>query len=310
VHRCPAPYRWFALIMLLSPVAVHAGSRAAAPGHDRGVWFWQSPKSPFGSVAIVGDAKREDETIANLKKLGITTVYGSYVSSSDQDALRRWNAKLAANRISSYLLLSETEYVYPERWAAASNILLTNFVQFNHASRPSERFAGVAFDIEPHILPASPGHASWKSADGAERRLDLAGLLTFLQKTRALMDANGEKNARMESTLTTWFYKLNENIQWRDSADRDGWFTQLSQVCDRVSIMDFEIASISGILDRVQEEGVLLHGKARIALRANAGKEWQSSAAFWIAVHTVESQTGQSIDIQDYALLMTNQGIQ
>ncbi len=297
-----------ATLLLLAPLPALAQSATPTAGHDRGIWFWQARSSPYGSTAIVGNAQLEDQTIANFKKLGVTTVYGSYVFTPETDlaVLRQWNRKLTTNGITSYLLLSDVEAIFPARWTSASKVTQTEFVEFNKEAKPEERFAGLAFDIEPHILTTATEHPSWKDATNEQRRQYVGDLLLFLQKTRAQLDANGEKSALIQTSLTNWYSKLGERIEWKNSEDRDAWFTQLAEVCTRVSIMDFEIPSTTVILQRNAEESRLLHGKARIALRANLGKEWKSSEDFWSAVQAVETQTNQSIDIQAYAVLHTN----
>jgi len=290
--------------LLLGTLSIPAATaHASTPGHDRSIWFWQSPDSPFGSLAILGNAAREDAAIARLKAWGVTTVYGSYSGSETPAVLRAWNRKLNSNGISSYLLMADTEDLFPESWTAASARLKANFVQFNRDSSPSERFGGVAFDIEPHIFPGSARHGGWKASEPLIRRQYMADLLQFFQRTRALLDENGEVGAHIEGTLPVWFAKLSGSIQWNDAIDRDGWFAQLSKACDRISLMAFEVPSPATIVQRSDEEGNLLHGKARIALRANLGNEWHSLKDFWAAAHAVEEETHQSIDIQDFARL-------
>jgi hypothetical protein len=298
------------LLSLLGVIAPVNFAQSSIARQDRGVWFWQSPDSPYGSSSVVGNATLEDQTITRMKSWGITTVYGAYSSHGNipPAALRAWNRKLAKCGIASYLLLSETDYFFPEKWSDASDVVLKNVVEFNRQSSPDERFIGVAFDIEPHILRGSPYGPSWKDTDPKRRREYLADFLTFFQKTRALLDQHGASDVRIEASLTTWYSRLGGKIEWGSTADRDQWFAQLARVCNRVSIMDFETPSTAVILDRVHDEVDLLHGHARIALRANLGKEWKSTADFWGALHTIETDTHQSVDIQDYALLCADEG--
>jgi len=277
------------------------------PSVDRSIWFWQSPDSPFGSSAIVGNASKEDAAIARLKAWGVTTLYGSYSAAEPHAALRSWNHKLRQNGITSYLLLSETEDLFPERWPAASDNISADFLKFNRDAKADERFAGLAFDIEPHIFPGSAAHPGWKAADVITRRQYMTDLLQFFQRTRLLLDHNGERNAKIEATLPVWYSKVAGSIQWNNAMDRDEWFAQLTKACDRLSIMAFEVPSAARILQRSQEEVGLLHGRSRIALRANLGDEWQSLDDFWTATRSVEASTHQGIDIQDFARLAAEQ---
>ena len=298
-------WKFCVFLSALGSLLAAAEGQVPVAGHDRAVWLWQSPRSPYGSTSIIGNAGREDEAILNLKKWGITTVYGSYLSEGQGNAtgLREWNRKLAANGIASYLLLSNTDYLFPETWPQASKIILTDFALFNKQSVEKERFAGLAFDIEPHILKESSYGIAWKQTDASGRRKYLDGLLNVYLRTRDLLNQNGEKDARIAISLPVWYSKLDGSIQWNNALDRDRWFTQLAQVCDRVSMMAFEISDPAVVLRRSQEEVDLLHGKARIALLANLGKEWSSTAEFWNGLQSVEAASRQSVDIQDYALL-------
>jgi hypothetical protein len=300
-RKCSTPCVVLGLLGLLLPCTLYA----ATPGHDRGVWFWQASKTQYGSVAIVGNPALEDTTIANFKRWGITTVYGGY-NDPNTAAMRAWNRKLHDNGIASYLLLSETEYIFPSTWQTAHDTMMKNFVVFNQQAAPGERFAGLAFDIEPHILKDSSDHTSWKIATPEQRRAYAGGLLDFLVKTRALLDENGEHTAHIQASLATW-YSRTDSITWANTADRDAWFATLAKVCDRISLMDFENGSTDVILRRAQEEGSLLHGTMRIALRANIGMEWKSPADFWKALQAVEAQSGQSADIQSYAILCADE---
>jgi hypothetical protein len=292
--------------LLLASLCLHPAKSAAVspvPGNDRSIWLWQSPDSAFGSQSIVGNPAREDAAIARLKAWGVTTVYGSYSSTESPQTLRAWNRKLNQNGIASYLLLAETEDLFPESWPSASNHITSSFLQFNRDSQPSERFTGLAFDIEPHIFPGSTRHPGWKVSDVITRRQYMTDLLQFFQNTRTLLDHNGETSAPIEATLPVWYAKLSGSIQWNNAVDRDQWFAQLTKVCQRLSIMAFEITSPTAILQRSHDEVALLHGRARIALRTNLGHEWNSVNDFWGATHTIEETTHQSIDIQDFARL-------
>jgi hypothetical protein len=273
------------------------------PGHDRSIWFWQSPESPFGSSSIVGNSAREDQTIARLKTWGVTTLYGSYSSKETPAQLQEWNRKLRQNGIVSYLLFGETEDLFPENWPSANARLTKDFIDFNRTSPSDERFDGVAFDIEPHIFPGSEHHIGWKNSDEVDRRKYMDDLLQFFEGTRRLLDQQGEQHAGIEATLPVWYAKESGSIQWNNALDRDQWFAQLAKVCERLSLMAFEVSSPATILRRSEEEVRLLHGKARIALRVNLGKEWTSVGDFWNATRTIEAATRQSIDIQDFARL-------
>ncbi|MDE1163116.1 MAG: hypothetical protein PW792_14420 [Acidobacteriaceae bacterium] len=271
------------------------------PAHSRGAWFWQSPASPYGSLHVLGKEELQEQTIARLKAWGVTTLYGSYRGDAVESRaeLRAWNAKLARAGIASYLLLSETELFFPDRQAAADEKLRNGFVEFNATAKPEERFQGLAFDIEPHILATTSSHAGWKDATSIQRRDYLRNLLTFYQHVRT----NIEPNTQLEATLPVWFSHLGGSVGWNNSAERDSWFRSMSSTCNRVSLMAFEQNSADKVLARSQEERDLLGPAARVALRANLGKEWGTLDDFWQAAHSMEATTRTGIDIQDVAIL-------
>ena len=263
------------------------------PAPGRGIWFWQSPNSPFGSDAIVGNSAREDATLTQLKAWKITTLYGSYPAFTSVTALRAWNRKLTQAGITSLLLLSETAYLNPANYPQLDAHIHRSFLDFNANTTPDERFAGLALDIEPHIDP------TWKTAPALQRRAALQRLLQLHQHIRSLIPAP----AQFEATLPTWYSHLGGSIGWTNALDRDTWFTALASSCDRLSIMAFELNSPSAVLSHSEEELALLHGHGRIALRANLGHEWPNTAAFWAATNTVERQIHAPIDIQSFAIL-------
>lgn len=303
----PYPYKVLALALYFSAL----NATASPPGHapDRAVWFWQKAGSPVSSTLIVGNANLEDQMISRLQQWGITTVYGAYGKSITQNpqAIKHWNRKLALHGIESFILFSDTEAFLPSENETGKSQILKNVVAFNEAANHEERFVGVAFDVEPHIFTGNAQRASWKEATPAVRREYLEGLTDFLQMAREALNQHGQSSIKMEATLPTWYGSLQGRIAWKDAKDRDAWFLRLSQTCDRLSIMDFEIRPIDKIIQRANLEKSLLHGHARIALRANLGEEWSTLSDFWHAVSEVESQTGSSVEIQSYQLLVENQ---
>jgi hypothetical protein len=294
----PKPIYSLAAAAALAPFAAHAQHP------ERAIWFWQSPKSPFGSIHVVGDSTSEDAAIARLKAWGVTTVYGSYQGDAlaNPGSLRAWNAKLSKAGIKSYLLLSETDYLF-DTARPALDAHLKGYLAFNTAAAPAERFAGLSFDVEPHILAPSSHSPGWKAAEPLARRAYLDDLLHLYQHVRTLIPAS----TPLEATLPAWYSHLNGSIGWANALDRDQYFTALASTCDRLSIMAFELDSSAKVLASSEEEVGVLHGKARIALRANLGHEWQTVAQFWQAAHEVEQATHHGIEIQDFAILAADE---
>ncbi|MFC6645328.1 hypothetical protein ACFQBQ_06950 [Granulicella cerasi] len=278
---------------------VHA--QAPLAPSPRGAWMWYSPRSEYGSLKVIGDPAREAATIAKLKSWGVGTLYVSYPLRTEDDLrkARAWNAQLARAGITSYLLLSDTPIFLPENHAKTDAIIQSSFVQFNAGSKPEERFRGLAFDLEPHIILAVGKHPAWKDATGMERRAYLADLLSFYKQTRSTIGAD----TMLEATLPVWLSHIGGSVAWASPKDRDDWFKQLAATCDRVSLMAFEQNSAEKVLARSQEQRDLLGKHSRVALRANLGKEWASVQEFWQATASVEKTAQDGIDIQDVAIL-------
>jgi len=267
------------------------------------MWFWAgSASDQFSSTAIVGNPALEAQTIANLQSWNVTTLYGSYnaLIQSNPAAVQAWNQMLTAAHIQSYVLFSNTNNFLPEDWNAEESEVLTNFVNFNATAAQGAAFVGVAFDVEPDSFAGTTTRLSWDAASNATRRTYLTYFLNMLQSSRALLNANGQGAAPMETALATWYATLNDTIGWTNSADVDQWFALLAQTCSRVSLMAYEVSSPSLIISDAQVEGSLLGSTPRIALRSTLGVEWTTLPQFWQALEAVEAQTSGYVDIEDY----------
>jgi hypothetical protein len=261
------------------------------------MWFWESA----AQMAIVATPAAQAQAIANFKAWNVTSVYGSYSSqiSSNPAAVRAWNANLAANGIQSYSLLSEGDFFLPEQWPATQAWIQANFLEFNQASSANQQFAGLAFDVEPASFTGNSTRASWNAATPAVRRTYLTYFNNMLQSTRSLLNDNSAANAIIQTYLVNWFSTLNGSILWASSVDQSQWFAQLAQICDRITVEEYETSSASTILSQYQINDALLNGKSRVALNS-ADTVWSTPAQFWQAVATTETQTSRFVDIEDY----------
>lgn len=264
---------------------------AVAPG--RGIWFWGSA----AQQAIVAGTSSQDTAISNFKSWGVTSVYGSYTiqTTAQITNLRAWNAKLAANGIASYLLLSTGNAFLPEQWTATQTVLQNNFLNFNSSAQPAERFIGIAWDVEPHAYVGDSTHVSWASATPAQRRVYMADFLNMFLSARALVGTS----VPMQTYIVNWFQNLNSSIGWTDSTDRNTWFTTLAQTVDRITVDEYSNASPTSIATSFATTQALLNGKGRPALESN-DKVWTSLSAFFSAATATEAQTSTFIDIEDY----------
>jgi len=269
---------------------------AVAPG--RAIWFWEST----AQQAIIASSTAQDAAIANLKSWNVTQVYGSYSSQIDTApaSIRAWNAKLAANGIASYFLISTTSFFFPENWSSAQSWIQTYFLSFNAASKAGEGFVGLAFDVEPQSFTGSTTYPSWGTATPAQRRVYMTDMLDMLESSRALLNSNAYTIAPIETYLTYNASSLTSTIGWASADDRNAWYTALAQTVDRVSVEEYGISSTATILSQYQTNDALLNGKSRISLSSATGSEWTTESQFWSAVTTTESQTSKFTDIEDY----------
>jgi hypothetical protein len=278
--------------------ATASASKTVAPVNPgRGIWFWESA----AQMAIVANPSSQAQAIANLQAWNVTAVYGSYDSqiASNPAAVRAWNANLAANGIQSYVLASEGDFFLPEQWPVTQAWIQTNFLDFNAASAPGQGFVGLAFDVEPASFTGNTTRVSWNAATPAVRRTYLTYFNNMLQSSRTLLNDNFSTSSLIQTYLVNWFSTLNASIAWASENDRDQWFAQLAQICDRVSVEEYDTNSTATIVSQFQTNNALLAGKSRAAL--NSGDTvWSTPAQFWLGVTATEAQTGTFVDIEDY----------
>jgi hypothetical protein len=278
----------------------------------RGVYFYQLSGNPHGALAIVGNTTAENAMITNLQNWGINTVYGSYDSiiSSNPSAVRSWNALLAANGIKSYLMISNTNGFLPTKLTTTESWLTTNFINFNASATGTQQFVGVMLDVEPEAFAGDTGDLSWNASTNAGRRTYLGDMLTMIQDLRTQMNNNSESTAPLDTTLTYWFYKLNDTVGWANQADINSWFSSLGSAVNHVSIMDYGTSTTSLIESRFAANNSLLPtGETTIALSSAIGSEWSSFTQMWNAMLTVESAESLYCDINSYDTLATDEGV-
>jgi hypothetical protein len=121
----------------------------------------------------------------------------------------------------------------------------------------------------------------------------------MLQSARSLLNANGASSALIQTYLVTWWSTLNASIAWADMTDRNQWYAQLAQICDRITVEEYETNSVATISSQFQASNTLLNGKARVALNS-ADTVWASPTLFWQGVTGSEAQTSGFVDIEDY----------
>lgn len=275
---------------------------------SRGVWFWYSSSSPYGSSNIVGTASLEAQTVGFLSARGVKRVYGSYKDRSiDEPAvIAVWNTRLNTAGISSQFLFSEPTWV---EVASRSNLLTkitTRVIDFNAmpGRTTPEKFKAVHLDLEPQQL------AAWDAGTAADKRAYLELLLDTYTEVRAHLDTSGHPGIGVYADLPVWFDKLpvdGGSVGWADATDRNAWYAAIGVPLSGVSMMAFARDSFSNIDGAVDYERNNIPGATvRTAIQADVGVSdtWADIGEFKSMMDTLEDEYGfgGAVDIENYRL--------
>lgn len=279
-----------------------AGWAAEPESKARGLWFWSKPASPHGAVNVVGDPAREAEALATFARWNIRRLYGSYAALPVEapDRLATWNRRLHAAGVRSESLFSDGQALTPTGRAAFFQQIDERVLAFNAArADATERFDGIALDIEPHAL------ARWKAETGEGRRAMLEDYLELCLALRAHLDAHGGRTLALSAALAYWLDRLppDARVTWRSAADRDDWFARLARGVVSISLMAYERSAAAAILDATAWERAHFPGRVVTALRARLGVEWRTLADLQRVLPEVEAANTTGIDLENYELL-------
>lgn len=284
-------FAWVLLFLFCLAPALKAAT-------DRGVWFWDQPTYPFGSVNVVGKHAKETQAINKFLRWKIDHVYGSYGNCATP-AIAAWNQRLHANGISSELLLSENTWIYPRNRGSLLALIQSNLLDFNKIHPAKGRFDGLHLDIEPHGLPG------WSRWSPAEKKARLHLLRDTYQAVRAYLDSNGGTLIPIYADLPVWLDQIPGPIGWQSARERDAFFAAITSTVTEFSLMAFERSTLAAIQAGVAYEMGGYPGRFRVALEANIGPShhtWSDFADFMNMVRQVEgSYPGIGLDIQDFA---------
>lgn len=254
------PVRLVMQLVLCALLPLAAGARAKespAPPASRAVWTWEGP-----SYAMLESPAVADEALAFLQRKRINVVY-LYADAFQRRNLveqrpqlyRAFIRNAHARGIRVYALLgswylSTERYVLPrhQRKAVA---MLQRVLDYNAAAAPVERFDGVNYDIEPHLLD------EW--ADATRPRL----LHGFLDMTAAMMEARRKSGQTLVIGPAMPFWWDGIALEWRGV--RKPVSEHAADLTDYVALMDYRNRAEGG-------DSILSHAEAEMAYAERTGK--------------------------------------
>ncbi len=246
---------------------------AAAP---RAVWTWEGP-----SYAMLESPAVADEALTFLQRKRIDVVY-LYADAFQRRNLieqqpqlyRAFIHRAHARGIRVYALLGSwylgTErYVLPrhQRKAVA---MLQRVLDYNAAAAPAERFDGVNYDIEPHLLD------EWE--DATRPRL----LRGFLDMTAAMLEARRKSGQTLVIGPAMPFWWDGIALEWRGV--RKPVSEHVADLTDYIALMDYRnrAEGRDSILSHAQDE---MDYASRTGKRVVIGLEFNSGDPAKLSFH-------------------------
>lgn len=230
---------------------------AQASQAPRAVWTWEGP-----SYAMLESPAVADEALAFLQRKRVNVVYlyadafeGRNLIERQPQLYRAFIRNAHARGIRVYALLgswylSTERYVLPrhQRKAVA---MLQRVLDYNAAAAPAERFDGVNYDIEPHLLD------EWE--DATRPRL----LLGFLDMTAAMIEARRKSGQVLDIGPAMPFWWDGIALEWRGV--RKPVSEHVADLTDYVALMDYR--------NRAEgRDSILSHAEAEMAYADRTGK--------------------------------------
>lgn len=301
------------LTIILTALALISSASAEK---SRGVWFWGATSipspidgttitSPHSSSVVVGDAAKEDETIAFLMLHDVKRLYGSYQNRpvTEPSVIAEWNRKLHCGGVQSQLLLDGIDVHLPTFLPGLLERIDDRFIDFNagFSGDPAAQFKAIHLDVEPQ------GSTPWDVGTGADRRDLLDDLLDVYLGVRAHLDANGHAATPIYADIHfNWDKFPGGSIAWEDAADRDAWFTAVGNTLDGLSIMTFSKDTVSELeIATDYERAGTLDQRSRIGIQPKIFGTgiWPDYPAFEEVMLGLEASIGsnEATDIENYA---------
>lgn len=256
-----------------------AWTSAHAEGAPRAVWTWEKP-----SFAMLESPKVADEALSFLKRKRITTVY-LYADAFDgrnpirehPEQYRAFIRRAHASGIQVYALLGSW-YLHTERYVLSTHrrearAMLRGVLDYNATSAANERFDGVNYDIEPHLLD------EWN--DASRQRL----LLGFLDMTADLMADKRKSGQTLAIGPAMPFWWDGITLEWRGV--RKSVAEHVIDSTDYVALMDYRnrAEGRDSILSHAQDE---MDYAERVGKRVVIGLEFNPSEPAKLSFHGMD----------------------
>lgn len=237
----------------LSPSSASAATRED-PRASRAVWIWEEE-----SFRLLEDPVFRDKAIDFLRDRHVDRVFlyadaykGRNLVRDKPELYRSVVRELRGCGIDvqallgSYFLKTET-YVLPEKQKEA-RAMLRRVINYNDTSAREERFSGVHFDIEPHMLD------EWKDH---RRRLSLL----YLERIDEWMTIARGSGLEVSAAIPFWLDRY--ELTWRGK--RRPMNEHVQSVLDTVVLMDYR--------DQAEgSDGIIAHAKTELDWAAVNGR--------------------------------------
>ena len=246
-----------ALLGLATGADAQAVRPETAPSAPRAIWTWEGP-----SFAMLESAQVAGEALDFLHdhRVGIVYLYADAFDGRNPverkpQLYRDFIRAAHARGIQVYALLGSW-YLHTERYVLPRHqrkavAMLQRVLDYNAAAAPGERFDGVNYDIEPHLLD------EWE--DATRPRL----LLGFLDMTAAMMEARRKSGQTLPIGPAMPFWWDGIELEWRGV--RKPVSEHVIDITDYVALMDYRNHADGG-------DGILSHAEDEMDYASRVGK--------------------------------------
>ena len=256
-----------ALLLVMGSAAsgTLCAQRGAADRASRAVWTWEQP-----STAMVLSPAVANEALTFLRRKHLTALYlyadafeGRHLLRDEPQRYRDLIRAAHASGIRVYALLGSW-YLHTERYVLpafqpAAVAMVQTVLDYNAAAAESERFDGVNYDIEPHLLDA------WEAST---RESLLRG---FLEMTAAMMEAKRRSGQSLPIGPAIPFWWDGITVEWRGV--RKAASEHIIDVTDYVTLMDYRNRADGN-------DSILSHAMTELAYAERVGKRVEIGLEF------------------------------